>query len=46
MDAMDELVVSRKNDPVGQSRKGKNAQFGVGVRKCTHIHVILGSRRH
>ena len=38
-------MVSRKNDAVGQSGKGKSVEFGIGVRKCTHIHVTSGSIR-
>ena len=38
-------MVSRKNDAVGQSGKGKSVQFGIGVRKCTHMHVKSGSMR-
>ena len=38
-------MVSRKNDPVGQSGKGKSVQFGIGVRKCIHMHVTSGSIR-
>ena len=30
-DGMDVLLVSRKNDPVGQSGKGKSVYFGIGV---------------
>ena len=43
-DGMDELVVSRKNDPVEQSGDGKSVQFGTAVRKCTHMHITAGSR--
>ena len=42
---MDELVVLRKDDPVEQSGKGKSVQFGIGVRKCTDMHVTAGSIR-
>ena len=42
---MDILLVSRKNGPIEQSGKGKGVQFGIGVRKCTHMHVTSGSRR-
>ena len=41
---MDVLLVSRKNGLVEQSGKGKSVQFGIGVRKCTHMHVTSGSR--
>ena len=34
-----------KDDPVEQSGKGKSVEFGIGVRKCTHMHVTPGSIR-
>ena len=38
-------MVSRKNDAVEHSGKGKSVQFGIGVRKYTHMHVTSGSIR-